>query len=101
MASGENEREEVSPHEGSGDGMNLLIGWRAGRADGAGEPEPDRSAGETAGPGAEAAADPTPDPAAALAGLAVSQRRILALLEELQPTPEAVSARVVSAGIRG
>ncbi len=91
MASGENEREGVSPHEGSGDGMNLLIGWRAGRADGAGEPEPDRSAGEAAGPGTEAAADPAPDPAAVLAGLAVSQRRILALLEELTAEPGAAA----------
>ena len=78
MTSGENEREEAPPPEGAGDGMNLLIGWRADRA-AAGTPEPDRSAGDAAGPGAAAA----PDPAAVLAGLAVSQRRILALLEEL------------------
>ena len=38
MTSGENEREDASPPEGAGDGMNLLIGWRAGRADGAGAP---------------------------------------------------------------
>ena len=83
MTSGENEREEAPPPEGAGDGMNLLIGWRADRA-AAGTPEPDRSAGEAAEPGKEA----VPGSAAVLAGLAVSQRRILALLEELKPTPE-------------
>ena len=87
MISGENEREDASPPEGAGEGMNLLIGWRAGREETVGEPEPDRSAGGADEPGKETA----PDPAAVLAGLAVSQRRILALLEELQPTPEAAA----------
>ena len=84
MTSGENEREEATPPEGAGDGMNLLIGWRADRA-AAGTPEPDRSAGDAAGPGMEAAAVPAPDPAATLADLVAGQRRVLALLEELAP----------------
>ena len=94
MTSGENEREDASPPDG--DGMNLLIGWRAGGKKAAGEPEPDRSAAEAAGPGTEAAADPTPNPAAMLADLAAGQRRILALLEEL--TPKQAEAAAGEAG---
>ncbi len=75
------------PPDGAGEDMNLLIGWRAGRADGAGEPTPDRSAEPAAGPGAETA----PAPAAVLAELAAGQRRILALLEELTAKPGATA----------
>ena len=39
MTSEENEREK--PLSPDGDGMNLLIGWRAGEEKAAGEPEPD------------------------------------------------------------
>ena len=77
----------ATPPDGAGDGMNLLIGWRAGRADGAGEPAPDGGAEPATGPGAGAA----PDPAAALADLAAGQRRILALLEELKARPGAAA----------
>lgn len=91
MTSGENEREDASPPEGAGEGMNLLIGWRAGRADGAEEPAPDRVAEPAAGPGAEAVAGPAPDPAATLAEFAAGQRRILALLEQLTAKPGAAA----------
>ncbi|MDE0475977.1 MAG: hypothetical protein OXI50_15590 [Gammaproteobacteria bacterium] len=72
----------AAPTEGTGDGMNLLIGWRAGGEE-AGAPA--RSAVEAAEPGAEAAADPAPALAATMAGLAAGQQRILALLEGLAP----------------
>ena len=74
----------ATPPDGAGEGMNLLIGWRAGGEE-AGAPAPDRGAGAAAGPGAETA----PDPAAALAGLAAGQQRIVALLEELKARPGA------------
>ena len=83
MTSGENEREEASPPEGAGDGMNLLIGWRDGGEEAAGAPLPDRGAGAAAGPGMETAADPAAASAATLADVAAGQRRILALLEAL------------------
>ncbi len=101
MTAGENERKEASPPDGAGDGMNLLIGWRAGGEEEAGEPEPahgTEGAAETAAsedgrrstvpaqsnePNTGAAAVPTPAPAATMADLAAGQRRILALLEEL------------------
>ena len=79
MASGESEREEANPPEGAGDGMDLLIGWRAGGEEAAGAAAPERSAGDAAEPGAGAA----PDPAATMAGLAAGQQHILALLKEL------------------
>ena len=72
----------AAPTEGAGEGMDLLIGWRAGGEEAAGAAAPDRSAGEAAEPGAEAAADPAPALAATMAGLAAGQHRILALLEE-------------------
>lgn len=87
MTSEKNGGNGAPPPAGAGDGMDLLIGWRAGREETAGEPEPDRSAKEAAEPGKETA----PDPAAVLAGLAVSQRRILALLEDLTAEPEAAA----------
>ena len=84
-----------------GDGMNLLIGWRAGGEKAAGEPEPDGSVEDPAERGAPVprspsampapndeprtgdVAVPDPDPAVTMAGLAAGQRRILAMLEEL------------------
>ena len=98
MTSEENEREK--PLLPDGDGMNLLIGWRAG-GDAAREPEPDGNvedpaeavAAEPRRPsampapndeaGPEAVAATAPDPAATMADLAAGQGRILALLEEL------------------
>ena len=108
MTSEGNEREQPSPPDDAGDGMNLLIGWRAGGEKAAGEPEPDRSAEEPAEsaaapgspsamhaqsdePGTEAIAGPIRDPAATMADLAAGQRRILALLEELTPKHDAAA----------
>ena len=90
MTSEENEREK--PLSPDGDGMNLLIGWRAGEEKAAGEPEPDGNVEDPAEMGAPVPNDeprtgdvavPDPDPAVTMAGLAAGQRRILALLEEL------------------
>ena len=78
MTSGENEREEATPPDGASDGMDLLIGWRAGENKAAGASAPDRSAAEP-GTGAE------PAPAATMADLTAGQQRILALLEDLAP----------------
>ena len=101
MTSGENERDEPSPPDGTGVGMNLLIGWRDAGEAAANEPEPDRSAEEAAEAvaaaprrpsampapndeaGTEAVAVPDPGPAATMADLAAGLRRILAMLEEL------------------
>ena len=91
MTSGENEREKASPPDGADDGMNLLIGWRAGKGETAGAPAADRSAGEAAEPGTEAAAVPVSAPAATLADLAAGQRRIMVLLEELSAKPDAAA----------
>ena len=85
MTSGKNEREEASPPDG--DGMNLLIGWRAGGEEATGAPESDRSAEEADEPGTGA----VPDPAATMAELAAGQRRILALLEDLTAKPDAAA----------
>ena len=99
MTSGDNDRDgPASP----GDGVNLLIGWRAGGEKAAGGgPAPEgraEDAADTAAqkpgrrvaaappddePGTDAAAVPEPGPAATMSGLAAGQRRILALLEEL------------------
>ena len=91
MTAGENERKEASPPDGAGDGMNLLIGWRAGGEEASRAPASDRIAGEAADPGAEAAADPPLDPAATMADIAAGQRRILALLEALTAKPDAAA----------
>ena len=91
MTAGENEREEASPPDGVGDGMNLLIGWRAGGEEASRAPASDRIAGEAAEPGTEAAADPPLDPGATMADVAASQRRILALLEALTAKPDAAA----------
>ncbi len=66
---------DPSPPDGA-DGMNLLIGWRAGGK------APDQSADEPAEPGAQAA---DPASAAMLAEIAATQQRILALLEASKP----------------
>ena len=105
MTSGENEREEASPPDG--DGMNLLIGWRAGGEKAAGEPDGNvedpaergapvpRSPSAMPAPNDEPrtadAAVPDPDPAVTKVGLAAGQRRILALLEDLAPKHSAAS----------
>ena len=91
MTAGENEREEASPPDGAGDGMNLLIGWRAGGEEASRAPASDRIAGEAAEPGTEAAADPPLDPGATMADVAAGQRRILALLEALTAKPDAAA----------
>ena len=69
----------ATPPEAAGEGMDLLIGWRAGGEAAAGAPAPERSGGVAAEPGAGAAADP----AATMTELVVGQQRILALLKEL------------------
>ena len=78
---------DASPPESAGDGMNLLIGWRAGGDEVAGAAAPDRSAEEAAEPGAGVAADS----AATLAALVAGQQRILALLEEQASQPGAAA----------
>ena len=87
MSSEENEREATAstPPDGAGDGMNLLIGWRAGREDGAGEPAPDggcRASRRTR------RGEPPPILPRRWRTSAAGQRRILALLEELTAKPE-------------
>ena len=91
MTAKENEREEASPPDGAGDGMNLLIGWRAVGEEASRAPASDRIAGEVAEPGTEAAADPPLDPGATMADVAAGQRRILALLEALTAKPDAAA----------
>ena len=102
MTSGDNDRDDpASPSVG--DDMNLLIGWRAGGEEEAGEPEPDGNVEDPAERGAPMprspsampapndeprtgdVAVPPPGPAATMADLAAGQRRILALLEDLAP----------------
>ena len=90
MTAGENEREEASPPDGAGDGMNLLIGWRAGGEEASRTPS-GRIAGEAAEPGTEAATDPPLGPAATMVEFAAGQRRILALLEALTAKPDAAA----------
>ena len=79
----------ATPPDGSGDDMNLLIGWRAGGDEAAGAAAPDRSAGEAAEPGA--VPEPAPVSAAMLAEIVAGQRRILALLEEQASKPGAAT----------
>ena len=86
MTSKDNGGNDPSPPDRAGDGMDLLIGWRAGGTEAADAPAAERNAGEDAEPGAEAASVPASDPAAmTTADLAASQQRILALLEDLAP----------------
>ena len=120
MTSGKHEREEVSQPDGAGDGMDLLIGWRAGRESAAaGEAEPQggaerpaetatplpRSPSATAAPdderGAEAGSVPAPDPAApTMAALATGQQRILALLEDLASKRTAAATGDAGTGLQ-
>ena len=86
MTTKDNGGNDPSLPDGAGDGMDLLIDWRAGGTEAAGTPAAERNAGEAAESGAEAVSVPALDPAAAtMADLAAGQRRILALLEDLAP----------------
>ncbi len=86
MTSKDNGGNDPSPPDRAGNVMDLLIGWRAGGTEAAGEPAAERNAEEAAEPGAEAVSVPAPDPAVATtAELAAGQQRILGLLEQLAP----------------
>ena len=67
MTSKDNGGNGPSPPDRAGDDMNLLIGWRAGGTEAAGEPAAERNAEEAAEPGAEAVSVPAFDPAFVLA----------------------------------